>query len=125
MAVLLAACTAVTAAAQNSIDRLASEFSVSGGSYTSVVKRNPETRKVEKVVKELVTDMSPAVTGRFEKAFRDEAETGTLINMNQNTGKHTMILTVDTKESTCVYMMRERDSKGRNRLVVTIIKTFK
>ena len=122
---LLAVCAVVTAAAQSRIDKLTSEFSSSGGSYTSVVERNPDTRKIRKVVKELTMDPSPSVKKRFEQAFRDEGKNWTLINLNQNTDKHTMILTVDTKESTCVYMMRERDSKGRNRLVVTIIKTFK
>lgn len=122
---LLAVCAVVTAAAQNRIDKLTSEFSSSGGSYTSVVERNPDTRKIRKVVKELTMDSSPSVKKRFEQAFRDEGKNWTLINLNQNTGKHTMILTVETKESTCVYMMRGRDSKGRNRLVVTIIKTFK
>ena len=34
---LLAVCAVVTAAAQNRIDKLTSEFSSSGGSYTSVV----------------------------------------------------------------------------------------
>ena len=122
---LLAVCAVVTAAAQNRIDKLTSEFSSSGGSYTSVVERTPDTRKIRKVVKELTMDPSPSVKKRFEQAFRDEGKNWTLINLNQNTDKHTMILTVDTKESTCVYMMRGRDSKGRNRLVVTIIKTFK
>lgn len=122
---LLAVCAVVTAAAQNRIDKLTSEFSSSGGSYTSVVERNPDTRKIRKVVKELTMDSSPSVKKRFEQAFRDEGKNWTLINLNQNTDKHTMILTVGTKESTCVYMMRERDSKGSNRLVVTIIKTFK
>lgn len=122
---LLAVCAVVTAAAQNRIDKLTSEFSSSGGSYTSVVERNPDTRKIRKVVKELTMDLSPSVKKRFEQAFRDEGKNWTLINLNQNTDKHTMILTVETKESTCVYMMRGRDSKGRNRLVVTIIKTFK
>lgn len=122
---LLAVCAVVTAAAQNRIDKLTSEFSSSDGSYTSVVERNPDTRKIRKVVKELTMDPSPSVKKRFEQAFRDEGKNWTLINLNQNTDKHTMILTVDTKESTCVYMMRERDSKGSNRLVVTIIKTFK
>ncbi len=122
---LLAVCAVVTAAAQNRIDKLTSEFSSSGGSYTSVVERNPDTRKIRKVVKELTMDPSPSVKNRFEQAFRDEGKNWTLINLNQNTDKHTMILTVETKESTCVYMMRGRDSKGRNRLVVTIIKTFK
>lgn len=122
---LLAVCAVVTAAAQNRIDKLTSEFSSSGGSYTSVVERNPDTRKIRKVVKELTMDTSPSVKKRFEQAFRDEGKNWTLINLNQNTDKHTMILTVETKESTCVYMMRGRDSKGLNRLVVTIIKTFK
>ena len=122
---LLAVCAVVTAAAQNRIDKLTSEFSSSGGSYTSVVERNPDTRKIRKVFMELTMDPSPSVKKRFEQAFRDEGKNWTLINLNQNTDKHTMILTVDTKESTCVYMMRERDSKGSNRLVVTIIKTFK
>lgn len=122
---LLAVCAVVTAAAQNRIDKLTSEFSSSGGIYTSVVERNPDTRKIRKVVKELTMDPSPSVKKRFEQAFRDEGKNWTLINLNQNTDKHTMILTVGTKESTCVYMMRERDSKGSNRLVVTIIKTFK
>ena len=117
---LLAVCAVVTAAAQNRIDKLTSEFSSSGGSYTSVVERNPDTRKIRKVVKELTMDSSPSVKKRFEQAFRDEGKNWTLINLNQNTDKHTMILTVETKESTCVYMMR-----GRDRLVVTIIKTFK
>lgn len=64
----------LAAKAQNSIDNLVERYSSSGGSsFTTAVKRNPQTQKVVKVVKTLETDNGEGNT--FYRAFKREART--------------------------------------------------
>lgn len=114
-----------TAAAQNSIDKLTNEFSTNGSKYTSVVVRNPKTRKVENTVKKLTLNNTPSARKKFEQAFRAEADTGTLLNLNQNTPRHALVLTVEEPRFTCVYMMRNNNNSNGSYIEITIIKTFK
>ena len=63
--------TTLSAKAQNSIDNLVERYSSSGGSsFTTAVKRNPQTQKVVKVVKTLETDNGEGNT--FYRAFKRE-----------------------------------------------------
>lgn len=128
LASILAVISATPAAAQNRIDELTDKFSTFGNSnYTSVVARNPKTKKVEKVVKELTIYNSISQAHKqYERAFLEEGKNDNLlINLNQNTDKHSMILTVKELQYTCVYMMRGVDGNCSKGIIITIIKTIK
>lgn len=128
LASILAIVSVATAAAQNRIDELTDKFSTFGNSnYTSVVERNPKTKKIEKVVKELTiyNNVSQAQK-QYERAFLEEGKNDNLlINLNQNTDKHSMILTVNKLQYTCVYMMRGVNGNCSKGIIITIIKTIK
>lgn len=128
LASILAIVSVATAAAQNRIDELTDKFSTFGNSnYTSVVARNPKTKKVKKVVKELTIYNSVSQARKqYERAFLEEGKNDNLlINLNQNTDKHSMILTVKKQQHTCVYMMRGVDGNCSKGIIITIIKTIK
>lgn len=128
LASILAIVSVATAAAQNRIDELTDKFSTFGNSnYTSVVERNPKTKKIEKVVKELTIYNSVSrAQKQYERAFLEEGKNeNLLINLNQNTDKHSMILTVNKLQYTCVYMMRGVDGNCSKGIIITIIKTIK
>lgn len=128
LASILAIVSVATAAAQNRIDELTDKFSTFGNSnYTSVVARNPKTKKVKKVVKELTIYNSVSQARKqYERAFLEEGKNDNLlINLNQNTDKHSMILTVNKLQYTCVYMMRGVDGNCSKGIIITIIKTIK
>lgn len=105
----LCALLCVTAAlAQNRIDRKIDHRTGSGASnFTSVVKRNPDTRKVEKVVKVLTVGGWEA--NGFTDAFYAEAHTGSFTEKrDEATGSVTLLLTVSTAKAERIYMLEGR-----------------
>lgn len=112
---------AAEASAQNRIDKMLEHISGSGiNTFTSVVERDPSTRKVTKVVKMLkTTSMNVEV---FRDAFKAEAHTGTfqeILSGNQVT----MVLTVVQKNTTRVYMLTyDKRMKGFDASVTAIVK---
>ena len=129
----IAGCAA-SALGQNSIDRLVEDCSSVGRSkFTSVVERDPNTRKIQKVVK--VLELSDADAGSFSAAFKRaafkrEKGTGDFIEKRTENGI-TMVLTVRGKGQNRVYALRcdgpcsSRKAGTRYRLVkVTVIVSY-
>ena len=91
---LCALLCATAALAQNSIDRKIDHRTANGASnLTAVVKRNPDTRKVEKVVKVLTVGRWEA--NSFADAFYAEAHKGSFTEKrDEASGSVTLLLTV-------------------------------
>lgn len=121
MALLL---TTLGLSAQNAIDKAVDEYSSIGKStFTSAVERDPNTRKVLKVVKVLIpTDMT---ISKLRKAFFSEQENGQFSLMS-NEDEETMTLTVETDKENRVYMMKYTQSGASFKdAKVTIIIRYK
>lgn len=90
--------------AQNSIDRLVEDFSTLGSAkFTSVVDRDPKTRRVQKVVKEL---QLPGIQGsKFLKAFEDESRKQSSTRQ-QDGDVLTMTITQESPRQMRIYMLR-------------------
>lgn len=104
IALVLAFVTLLTASAQNKIDKLVERFSATGRcSFTSAVKRNPSTRRVEKVVKELEIASDPAK--ELYDAFMEELKTGAT-KLAVKDDKTTIILKCQTQKTNRIYMLK-------------------
>lgn len=101
---MLALATLLSASAQNKIDKLVERFSATGRcSFTSAVERNPNTRRVEKVVKVLEIAGGPAK--QLYDTFMEELKTGaTQITCKDD--KTTIILKCQTPKTNRVYMLK-------------------
>lgn len=103
--------------AQNSIDRMVERYSTLGGShFVTAVKRNPQTRKVEKVVKRLT--VSTLQAGRFVDRFKNEAAKQKDVVTTTADGYTTMILTVEGATQNRIYTLRYL-TPGHKRRIVT------
>ena len=90
--------------AQNSIDELVENFSTLGSAkFTSVVDRDPKTRRVLKVVKEL--QLQGLQAGKFKKAFEDESRNGSTTRQ-QDGDVLTMTITQESPRQLRIYMLR-------------------
>lgn len=99
-----------TVSAQNRIDELVENHSTLGSSkFTSVVDRDPETRKVNKVVK--VLQIPGHQANAFQKAFLKERNTGSF-GQKKDGQDETMTLTVETKERVRIYMLQMKMAGG-------------
>ena len=104
--------------AQNSIDEVVDNFSTVGSStYTSAIERDPQTRKVVRVVKTLETRWQ--VVSDLIRAFQKERETGTFSRKEENE-EVTMILATENEGGNRVYML-QYSGKGYHRGKATII----
>ena len=104
--------------AQNSIDEVVDNFSTVGSStYTSAIERDPQTRKVVRVVKTLET--RGQVVSDLIRAFQKERETGTFSRKEENE-EVTMILATENEGGNRVYML-QYNGKGYHRGKATII----
>ena len=104
--------------AQNSIDEVVDNFSTVGSStYTSAIERDPQTRKVVRVVKTLET--RGQVVSDLICAFQKERETGTFSRKEENE-EVTMILATENEGGNRVYML-QYSGKGYHRGKATII----
>lgn len=97
-------CTSLALSAQNAIDKAVDEYSSIGKStFTSAVERDPQTRKVLKVVKVLQpTDLT---INKLRRAFLDEQENGKF-SIVSNDKEETMTLTVENEKENRVYMLQ-------------------
>lgn len=113
---------ALPACAQNGIDRMVEKFSTVGGSkFTTVVQRDPKTRKVEKVVKRLT------VSGVSSRGFIDTFEEEARRCQNTTTHKEggyttTTVVTKDAKSSRIYTMKRSNDQYFPTVTTTIIIK---
>ena len=102
--------------AQNSIDKMVENFSTAGSSsFTSVVERDPATRKVNKVVKVLTVEGYQSK--KFHTAFMKEKDTGTFTQQRQ-AGSETLMLTCDKPQQVRIYMLRRNNSIGKITIIV-------
>lgn len=113
---------AVSIQAQNSIDKMVTQYQSVGGSvFTSAVQRNSKTRKVEKVVKRLEIDTPQAK--KFVDAFKREARSHSNSTTKQQDGDLTIIITEENKSNNRIYMLKSEDNNTS--AVVTIIIRLK
>ena len=107
--------------AQNAIDKAVEEYSSIGKStFTSAVERDPQTRKVQKVVK--VLEPTNMTIGRLRKAFLEEQNSGQF-NVVTNDDEETMMLTVENTKEVRIYQLiykGERASYRDGKLTVII-----
>ncbi len=108
--------------AQNAIDKAVDEYSSIGKStFTSAVERDPNTRKVLKVVKVLKpTDIT---INKLRRAFFEEQKNGQF-SLVTNEEEETMTLTMENSKENRVYMMQytHRGASFSNGKVTIIIK---
>lgn len=96
--------------AQNRIDELVENHSCLGSStFTSVVDRDPGTRKINKVVKVLQIPGHQAKT--FQQAFLKERNTGSF-GQKRDGQDETLTLTVETKDRVRIYMLQMKMAGG-------------
>lgn len=106
--------------AQNSIDEFVDKLSNPGTiSITSIVERDPKTRKVEKTVK-TVRINGPGASGVWD-LFDKEDKNGTSIESRQD-GKYTRILAVRTKTTSRIYSIKADKPKARICEVTIIVR---
>mgnify|MGYP002624040677 FL=1 len=114
--------TTLSISAQNAIDKAVDEYSSIGKStFTSAVERDPQTRKVLKVVK--VLQPTDITINKLRKAFLNEQENGQFSIMS-NEQEETMTLTVENPKENRVYMMKytNRGASFANGKVTIIIR---
>ncbi len=106
--------------AQNSIDNMVEEYSTVGGSrFTSAVERDPKTRRVKKVVKQLHVDGVNAK--RFISGFKREAKRHRHTVTNTKNGQTTMTLVTDNKQGTRIYMLKYDNPSYMPSASITIV----
>ncbi|MBR5062661.1 MAG: DUF5024 domain-containing protein [Prevotella sp.] len=108
---------------QNKIDQLVETYSTLGSStFTSIVDRNQQTRKVQKVVKTLT--IKGKLASELKKAFKEEAETGTFRESHQDE-EETYMLTVERPQQSRLYMLHLSGSTAYRTGKCTIIVKIK
>ncbi len=111
-------CNSAAMTAQNKIDALVETCSSTGNtSFTSVVERDPATRKVKKVVKML--SITNNDVPKFRSAFESESGTGQYI-VNSNNDSNSYMLITGNRHKTRIYMLEYR--RNRDGSVTIIIK---
>lgn len=124
-AVLLAWLLPAESFAQKDIDKLMSKYSDKPYTvYTCIVRRNPRTRKVSKVIKSL-TIANSSVYKQFESAFRTEGKRADYVNASNSSGNFSSVLRFDRSAyifsseggSQCTVTIIWRDDDGSENLV--------
>ena len=114
--------TSLALSAQNAIDKAVDEYSSIGKStFTSAVERDPNTRKVLKVVK--VLQPTNITINRLRRAFLEEQKNGQF-SLVTNEEEETMTLTIENSKENRVYMMQymHRGASFSDGKVTIIIK---
>lgn len=111
--------------AQKNIDKLVSKYSDKPYTvYTCIVRRNPRTRRVSKVIKSL-TVANSSVYKQFESAFRSEGKRADYVNASNGNGGFSSVLRFNRSayifssegESQCTVTVIWRDDDGSENLV--------
>lgn len=90
-------CSAAAAMAQNRIDALVDRFAAVGdATFTSVIKRNPQTKKVEKVVK--VLRLESVSCHKMIEAFRAERGSGTFTERREQDREILTLVTQNARQ---------------------------
>jgi hypothetical protein len=115
--------TSLGLSAQNAIDKAVDEYSSIGNSkFTSAVERDPQTRKVLKVVK--VLQPTNITINKLRRAFLEEQKNGQFSLVTNEEEEETMTLTIEDSKENRVYMMQymHRGASFTNGKVTIIIK---
>lgn len=111
--------------AQKDIDKLVNKYSDKPYTvYTCIVRRDPRTRKVSKVVKSL-TIANSSVYRQFESAFRSEGKRADYVNTSNSNGRFSSVLRFDRSAyifsseggSQCTVTVVWRDDDGSDNIV--------
>lgn len=122
--ILLTLFLCTVAAAQNSVDRIVERYSTVGGSeFVTAVKRNPKTRKVEKVVKRL-TASGPQIK-TFIDTFKEEAQRKKDVVTSTADGYTTMIFSEEGSKQNRIYTLRYKHNGYSGDVTITIIINMK
>lgn len=125
MAVLMAWLLPAEMFAQKDIDKLLSKYADKPYTvYTCIVRRNPRTRKVSKVIKSL-TVANPSVYRQFESAFRSEGKRADYVNASNGGGSFSSVLRFNRSayifssegDSQCTVTVIWRDDDGSENLL--------
>lgn len=115
--------TAVCLWGQNSIDRLVEDYSTSGNStFTSVVQRDPKTKRVIKMVKNLKTGMPNA--GKLIHVFQQEIKTRSYLSERKQ-GWRSYTFDEENERSTRLYTIRYDDGRVPQWAEISIIIAIK
>lgn len=124
-AVLLAWLLPADVFAQKDIDKLVDKYADKPYTvYTCIVRRNPRTRKVSKVIKSL-TIANSSVYKQFESAFRAEGKRADYVNASNSNGRFSSVLRFDRSAyifsseggSQCTVTVMWRDDDGSDNLI--------
>lgn len=114
MAILMVWLVPVEGFAQRDIEKLVSKYADKPYTvYTCIVRRNPRTRKVSKVIKSL-TVANSSVYRQFENAFRAEGKRADYVNASNSGGGFSSVLRFDRS----AYIF---SSEGGSQCTVTVI----
>lgn len=125
MAVLMTWLLPAEMFAQRDIEKLVSKYAEKPYTvYTCIVRRNPRTRKVSKVIKSL-TVANPSVYKQFESAFRAEGKRADYVNASNGGGGFSSVLRFDRSAyifsseggSQCTVTVIWRDDDGSDNLI--------
>lgn len=124
-AVLLAWLLPADVFAQKDIDKLVDKYADKPYTvYTCIVRRNPRTRKVSKVIKSL-TIANSSVYKQFESAFRAEGKRADYVNASNSNGRFSSVLRFDRSAyifsseggAQCTVTVMWRDDDGSDNLI--------
>lgn len=117
---LLMGMLSLPTSAQNAIDKMIDNYSVVGGStFTTAVERNPSTRKVEKVVKQL--HINGVRANEFVRRFKSEAKQYRNVVETRKDGETTMTLVDKGKSGSRIYMLKYTASRFVTDATITLI----
>lgn len=121
---LLLAC-AGPAQAQNSIDKLMEKFSALGNvKYSSVVKRNNQTKDVERVIN--VLHLKDNSNTEFVNAFQQETNRSRSATATMQNGQKTTILRQENNGRQSVYILKyQAEPYNKHGGKVTIITKYR
>lgn len=120
ISLLLMGMLALPAGAQNAIDKMIDDYSVLGGAtFTTAVERNPSTRKVEKIVKQL--HVSGVYANDFVRKFKNEAKKHRNVIEKKKDGETTMTMVTKGQTGSRVYMLKHTGSYYTTSANITLI----
>lgn len=122
---LISLTAAVSASAQNRIDRFVDNESTIGRSkFTSVVERDPNSHEVVRVVK--VRELTRGIDiNACQGIFEDESTTGRFSHNIDANDHHTLLLAVEGKKQDRIYMLQytgKQPMQGHDGKVTVVIK---
>ena len=98
---------------QNTIDKLMGQYSTLGNSvYSSIVKRDPNTKKVKSVYNELKISNNMSGLNKFIRAFDNEAKNVTRQEKNVNGSQVNYLLRDEKDNQTRLYMLEYFNNHG-------------